>query len=142
MLALLCCILGGVFKFGASKIELSYAWQFLLSAPFNFGLALFTYVGGTRGGASKWLSRLVTGIGVLWGLGSGMLEQALVPLVIYFLARWHSTRKFPLHLFCAAVMLFLPLNASKYTLRADVLSAAGELSRLQQCGIGWPGEGC
>ena len=60
------------------------------------------------------------GIAALIGLLSGMMENALIPLVILSIARWYFTRRLPLTWLVAGFAAFILLNSVKIQYRDQV----------------------
>ncbi len=58
-----------------------------------------------------------TAFAFLIGLSTGMLENALIPLVSLFLVRWQGGRRFPWPWLAAGLALFMVLNPAKGVFR-------------------------
>jgi hypothetical protein len=70
-------------------------------------------------------------VAVLLGLSSGMLENALVPLVLVFLMLWEMRRRLPLAIVVLSAAMFLPLNAVKTDYRAQAWYGDRQVSMLE-----------
>ena len=98
----------------------------LFTGQFYLAIILLTYqVYG--GQAPKWSVRallyVAVGLALALGLVSGMLEDALAPVVMYLIARWHASRRFPWELIIGVVLLFLVLNPVKFAYRSQYWTA-------------------
>ena len=98
----------------------------LFTAQLYLAIILLTYqVYG--GQAPKRSGRAVlyvaVGLALALGLVSGMLENALAPVVMYLVARWHASRRFPWQLVIGVVLLFLVLNPVKIAYRNQYWAA-------------------
>lgn len=77
--------------------------------------------------AKRILLYTVAGLGFLLGLITGMLESALVPLVLLLIARWHATRRIPWTWVLVGLLAFAILNPAKSHYRQQVWGGrAGE----------------
>lgn len=70
--------------------------------------------------AKRILLYVVAGLGFLLGLITGMLESALVPLVLLLIARWHATRRIPWTWVFVGLIAFAILNPAKGQYRQQV----------------------
>ena len=62
---------------------------------------------------------VIVGFTALTGLSSGMLENALVPLVLIFIVRWSATRKLPFLWVIGGLFMFVILNSVKGNYRSQ-----------------------
>ena len=68
----------------------------------------------------------------LAGLLTGMLENALVPLVYLVIIRWHCRRKFPWAWLLLGALLFMVLNPAKFEYRRLVWAGYQNYSAAQR----------
>ncbi len=94
----------------------------LMNSQFNIAIVLLAY-GVYREGRS-WTAHVALYAAVLYaflvGLTTGMLENALMPLVLMLAVRWHATRKMPWVAILAGLVLFGVLNPAKSEYRRQV----------------------
>lgn len=61
----------------------------------------------------RWLLYGSVAMAFVLGLAGGLLENALIPVLLVFIVRWHSTRKLPWRYVAATLLFFLILNPVK-----------------------------
>lgn len=59
------------------------------------------------------------GLAALSGLLTGMLESALMPLILLAMVRWHATRRLPITWVLTGLALFVVLNSAKMAYRSS-----------------------
>jgi hypothetical protein len=96
----------------------------LLASQMYIAIAILAYQVYSGREGIKRKSRLVQlfvilSIAVLLGMATGMLENTLVPLVIFFAVRWECTRKFPWKIMLCCAVLFIVLQPVKNAYRAQ-----------------------
>lgn len=75
------------------------------------------------------------GLSALVGLTTGLLENALIPLVLLFVVRWHVQQRFPWIWAATGLFLYLVLNPAKFDYRAQVWYGQEQYSFLQRVGL-------
>lgn len=98
-------------------------------------LVILAYqVHGTRTNKDRYTFLLYTLLFALivLGLSSGMLEQALIPLVIFITVYWHAKRKFPWRFVAIAAVGFLILNSVKIQYRAQAWYSSSDLTAIDR----------
>lgn len=74
-----------------------------------------------------------TTLAALFGLASGMLENALVPMLLLVVVLWNVKRRVPVALFVMGLVVFVVLNSVKMSYRSQTWQAnthAGVVERL------------
>lgn len=95
----------------------------LIVSQFTLATVLLAYIvyGGKSGGRFAALGLYgAVAFAFVVGLTTGMLENALLPLVLLLVARWHATSKVPWLAIVAGLALFLLLNPAKFEYRRQV----------------------
>lgn len=69
------------------------------------------------------------------GLTTGMLENALLPLVLLLVVRWHATGRIPWLAIVAGLVLFLLLNPAKFEYRRQVWYSGEAFGFNERLGI-------
>ena len=95
----------------------------LLSNQLFVGIVLFAYYLFTkeyRRQSAQIIFYAIVGSTFVLGLATGLLENALVPLVLVFIVYWHVTRRIPWRMVFIGILLFLVLNFAKHQYRALV----------------------
>lgn len=109
----------------------------LATSQFNVAIVLLAYLAYSKDQRNV---RVLLGLyaavlfAFLTGLTTGMLESALMPLVLLLTVRWHATRRVPWFALLAGFLLFLLLNPAKIEYRREVWYGTQEHSlgeRLQ-----------
>jgi len=94
----------------------------LMNSQFNVAIVLLAYAVYREG--RSWAAQVALYAAVLYaflvGLTTGMLENALMPLVLMLAVRWHATRKMPWVAILAGLVLFGVLNPAKFEYRRQV----------------------
>lgn len=95
----------------------------LLASQFNIALILLAYHVYDQPKAPRGQHILLytaLAFTFLVGLSTGMIENAFIPLVSVFIARWQVRRQLPWHWLLAAGLLFVVLNPAKFSFRSLV----------------------
>ncbi len=71
----------------------------------------------------------------LTGLLSGLLENALLPLVLITLVYWHVRRRPPWHWLIIGALLYLVLNPAKFAYRSIVWYGASETTAAERVSL-------
>jgi len=94
----------------------------LVTSQFNVAIVLLAY--DVYGDDPRPLERVglyaAVSYAFLVGLTTGMLENALMPLVLMLAVRWHATRRLPWLAILAGFVLFGLLNPAKFEYRRQV----------------------
>lgn len=109
----------------------------LIASQFNIAIILLAYqvyTAPTEHRELRTLLYILLGVAVLLGLVNGLLENALIPLILIFVIQWHVTRKLPWRFMIIGVLLFAVLNPVKAEYRSktwfDPSSSTGITDRL------------
>lgn len=121
---------------GALSRGIPAAVSSFLTLSLVVGIALLAYrvyrVDATaRLGSKALLFGVITATTIL-GMGGGMLETVFLPLVVFFVVRWHAGRQFPVAWLFGGCLAFLILNSAKYEYRNEVWFASKEYSLVEQ----------
>ena len=94
----------------------------LVTSQFNVAIVLLAYDAYGKGKSTLTVVGLYGAVfyAFLVGLTTGMLENALMPLVLALAVRWHATRKLPWLAILAGFVLFGVLNPAKFEYRRQV----------------------
>ena len=94
----------------------------LVSSQFNVAIVLLAYAvyGEERNRLAQVALYAAVFYAFLVGLTTGMLENALMPLVLMLAVRWHATRRIPWLAIVAGFVLFGLLNPAKFEYRRQV----------------------
>lgn len=79
-------------------------------------IALLVFWGFSLPGGQLWakvLAVVVTALFAVVGLATGMLEQAVLPLIVFVIALWQTRRRLPWRLALAGVVVVVLLNSVK-----------------------------
>lgn len=100
-------------------------------------VVLSYYIFGKGLSTLRPLLYLCIGIAALLGISSGMLEGALIPLVLFVVVLWHSSGKLPWSLLVGGFFLFIMLNSVKgeYRARAWYSSGSENLTLSDRVGL-------
>jgi hypothetical protein len=79
----------------------------------------------------------VTGLIAFLGLSTGLLENAIVPIVLIFIVRWHAARKISLAVLIAFTALFLIFNSVKADFRSHSARGVPTTAVAERAGIWW-----
>lgn len=95
------------------------AFLFLARLQMNLALAVWAFDHYSRRGSGPEELLLLGATGVVAGMGllSGMLENALIPMVLILAARWTASRRIPKTWIVGGILLFLILNQAKFVYR-------------------------
>lgn len=77
----------------------------------------------------------VVGLSALIGLITGLLENALLPLVLLFLVRWHVAGRIPWLWAICGLFLYLALNPAKFDYRERVWYGREQFTFMQRVGL-------
>lgn len=117
----------------------------LFTSQFNVAIVLLAY--DVYGEEQKPLAQVglyaAVAYAFLVGLATGMLENALMPLVLALAVRWHATRRLPWLTILAGFVLFVVLNPAKFEYRRQVWYSGEEYAfneRLSVWGEALEGE--
>jgi hypothetical protein len=88
-------------------------------------LAYQVYNGRRRSPALALTLYGLVAVAVLLGLATGLLENALIPLVLLFIVRWHATHSFPWWFLVGGFALFVVLTPVKNQYRDQVWYGTG-----------------
>lgn len=111
----------------------------VMANEFNIGIILLAYgifSGEMRQSNKPWLYCCV-GLGSLLGLCGGMLEAALIPLVLVFMVQWHAQRRFPFAFSVVIAGLLIVLTPIKFEFRDRVWNGGSEAGRIDLLRIWW-----
>jgi hypothetical protein len=94
----------------------------LMTSQFNVAIVLLAYAVYGRGRSRAMQVSLYAAVvyAFLVGLTTGMLESALMPLVLMLAVRWHATRRMPWLAIVVGFVLFGLLNPAKFEYRRQV----------------------
>ena len=100
----------------------------LVTSQFNVAIVLLAYDAYGKDRRPLVLAGLYAAVtyAFLVGLTTGMLENALMPLVLTLAVRWHATRRLPWLAILAGFVLFGVLNPAKFEYRRQVWYSAKE----------------
>lgn len=109
----------------------------LLASQFNIAIILLAYQVYTAPAERREMRvplYILLGVAVLLGLVNGLLENALIPLILIFVIQWHVTRRLPWRFLIIGVLLFAVLNPVKAEYRSktwfDPNASTGITDRL------------
>lgn len=93
----------------------------VLTNQFNVALIILAYqVYAHRQQHMRQLLYVAAGFAFIIGLTSGLLENALIPLLLVLLVRWQVSRRLPWRAMGAGLLLFLILNPAKHAYRSQI----------------------
>lgn len=109
---------------GSLGMKISGALFILFTFILGIGIALLAFRVFRPGMKSprhlRWLLFGVVGASALLGIGSGMLEDGFIPLLVLLAARWSANRRVPLFLLLLGGVAILVLNTAKSDYRSEV----------------------
>jgi hypothetical protein len=94
----------------------------LMTSQFNVAIVLLAYMvyGTERDRVVQVALYVAVFYAFLVGLTTGMLENALMPLVLMLAVRWHATKRIPWLAIAAGFVVFGVLNPAKFEYRRQV----------------------
>lgn len=110
-----------------------------LARQFEIGLVLLAYRTFSDGPMRSSRGRLyfLVAVGSLLGLRGGLLETALVPLVLVVITRWHAQRRCPVGLVSVAAGFVVVLTPIKLEFRARTWNGASEEGTIGLLKLWW-----
>jgi len=126
-IALLCGAMGMVLQMLAS--EEWTAVTKLFSNQFFIAIVLMSqevYASKSNRSSSSSVLWVSVAAAVLIGMATGMVESAIIPLVLVAIVRWHVTRQIPWRLAFAGLVFFLVISPLKEEYRSRVWYGGGK----------------
>ena len=107
----------------------------LIAAQLNMAIIILAYETYSQP-ARRWAMALVlyalVALAFMIGLATGLLENALAPLVLLLVVRWHAKRRFPWLGVLLGIALYFALNPAKFEYRDQVWYSGERVSFTQR----------
>lgn len=140
-------IVGAILIGGAVSLMQAMGWStdgaagsilFLLSRQMQVAIVLLAYDNFRQDQVAPSMTLLLYGalaVSFITGLLSGLLENALIPLVLVALVYWHVRRRLPWRWLIIGAALYLILNPAKFAYRSVVWYGATQTTATERVSL-------